>query len=260
MPIIKRAVDDHPEKDDAVLWRYMDLSQLLSIMEREQLRFCRADNLGDPYEGSLTVPRKEIRDDQVEALKEVSEEDGWTSINRNTEELIKEQAKKNKRQREWVFINCWHLNEKESAAMWKLYSKSDEAIAIKTTFQRLVSSLEENEEDISLSKVRYLDFEEDDMVRGESTIDFLYKRKSFKHESEVRALFWDLPESDQMNDQPSGQYIDVDLDKLIEEIRISPEAEEWFSDTVERVLTTPSQYGIDDNTVTQSDLSKDPLF
>lgn len=258
MPIVERAIDEHPEETDAVLWRYMDLSQLVSILERDQLWFARADKLSDPYEGSLTKPRREIRDKQVEALKEVSErEEGWTPIERDVDELIEEQVRKNRRQREWVFIHCWHQNEKESAAMWDLYTKSNDAIVIKTTFERLIRALMENEEEISLSKVRYLDFEEEDMVQGESTLDFLFKRKSFEHEQEVRALFWDLPELDEMDDQPPGQYVNVDVERLIDEIRIAPSAESWFFDTVKQMLQS---YGFSEEIITQSNLAEDPLF
>lgn len=156
----------------------MDLSQLLSILEREQLWFSRADKLGDQYEGSLTKPRREIRDERIKGLREFTQEqEDWTSIEKEEEQLIKEQVEKNKRQRKWVFINCWHHNEKESAGMWELYAKSDDAIAIKTSFRRLVGALSDNEQEISLSKVRYLDFKEDDMVQGEATLDFLTKEK-----------------------------------------------------------------------------------
>ena len=32
--------------------------------------------------------------------------------------------------REWTYINCWHANEYESAAMWDLYDKTNEAVAV----------------------------------------------------------------------------------------------------------------------------------
>lgn len=258
MPIIERPIDEHPEETDAALWRYMDLSQLVSILERGQLWFARADKLGDPYEGSLTQPRREIRDERIRGLKEFTEsEEGWTPLDRDIDELIEEQVEKNKRQREWVFINCWHQNEKESAAMWDLYAKSNDAIVIKTTFERLVNALSNNEEEISLSQVRYLDFEEEDMVQGESTLDFLFKRKSFEYEREVRALFWDLPGVDEMDNQPPGHYVEIEIETLIDEIRIAPSAETWFFDTVKQML---GSYGFSEEIITQSNLAEDPLF
>ena len=41
-----------------------------------------------------------------------------------------------------TFINCWHENSQESAAMWRLYSSFlPNAVAIKTTFDLLYKSL-----------------------------------------------------------------------------------------------------------------------
>ena len=32
--------------------------------------------------------------------------------------------------RKSYYVNCWHLNGYESAAMWQLYSRNDEGIAL----------------------------------------------------------------------------------------------------------------------------------
>ena len=39
--------------------------------------------------------------------------------------------------RDCTAVNCWHINEHESAAMWDLYLKSNEGIAIQSTYQKL---------------------------------------------------------------------------------------------------------------------------
>jgi hypothetical protein len=36
------------------LWRYMDLTKLLAMLESRQLWFPRADKFEDPYEGALS--------------------------------------------------------------------------------------------------------------------------------------------------------------------------------------------------------------
>ena len=40
-----------------------------------------------------------------------------------------------------MLINCWHESDHESAAMWKLYAKDDNGIAIKTDFDSLAKIL-----------------------------------------------------------------------------------------------------------------------
>ena len=39
-----------------------------------------------------------------------------------------------------TLVNCWHQNEFESEAMWRLYSENNKGIAIQTTLQRHHSS------------------------------------------------------------------------------------------------------------------------
>jgi len=43
-------------------------------------------------------------------------------------------------------INCWHMNDHESAAMWKLYLKSDEGIAIQSTYRKLKDAITDDDE------------------------------------------------------------------------------------------------------------------
>jgi hypothetical protein len=40
-----------PPKDNCTLWRYVDLTKLLSLLENRTLHFTRADEFDDPYEG-----------------------------------------------------------------------------------------------------------------------------------------------------------------------------------------------------------------
>ena len=46
--------DLNPPQDNAVLWRYMDFTKFVSLLDRRALYFSRADKLGDPFEGSLS--------------------------------------------------------------------------------------------------------------------------------------------------------------------------------------------------------------
>jgi len=111
-----------PKNENAAIWRYMDFTKFVSLLDRQQLFFSRTDKLGDPFEGSCPKrnlePRAELMGDTSERISEYSK---WI--------------------REFTAVNCWHMNKYESAAMWKLYLKSDEGIAIKSTFRRLRDSV-----------------------------------------------------------------------------------------------------------------------
>jgi len=103
------------------------------MLEKKSLFFCRANLFEDPFEGS--IPKGNIvHRDRIYGL--IPEEQRPNAIVQISE------ARKNFRS--CTFINCWHMNEHESAAMWRLYSKCDEAIAIYTKYNRLVNILPDN--------------------------------------------------------------------------------------------------------------------
>ena len=52
--------------------------------------------------------------------------------------------------RRFTLVNCWHENQDESDAMWKLYSGVEDGIAIKTDFQSLSKSLPGQSSSINL--------------------------------------------------------------------------------------------------------------
>ena len=43
-----------------------------------------------------------------------------------------------------VGVSCWHMSTCESAAMWSLYSKTNEGIAIRSTVGRLLEQVDRN--------------------------------------------------------------------------------------------------------------------
>lgn len=130
-----------------------------------------------------------------------------------------------------TFISCWHASKHESEAMWKLYSKdTTEGVVIRTSAGKLISSIKSSNH-IALHRVIY----DDNYVHepgDHSLARFLVKRQAFKHESEVRLVAKDY-ESGKMG-RP-GIHVELDLQKLISEIRLSPFAPQWVGEAVESV-------------------------
>jgi|HubBroStandDraft_1064217.scaffolds.fasta_scaffold165307_2 hypothetical protein len=59
-----------------------------------------------------------------------------------------------------ALISCWHENDRESVAMWRLYVSGREGVALKTTVGRLRRVLAENSETWrrpTIGRVRYED-------------------------------------------------------------------------------------------------------
>lgn len=221
---------------DSRLWRYMDFTKYVSMLSSSGLYFSRADQFEDPFEGAKGLITKKDKWDKhfLSFFKEAIENppEGYDST--LSEEEIKEEAlrllneldKGGKLQRKFVFINCWHENEYESEAMWKLYSSHmDNAIAIKTTFGSLYKSMGKDPS-ISIGRVKYIDYSRNYAGINDS---FWRKRKSFSHENEVRAIVHDHKCKKQ------GKIIKCDLDILIEKLYVSPTAPKWFIDLINDV-------------------------
>jgi hypothetical protein len=164
-------------------------------------------------------------------------------------------------QRRWMPVSCWHLNELESAAMWRLYLKSDEGVAIRSSFARLRDSVRDFAFPVFIGVVNYLDFATDRFREGISFAPLFHKRRSFDHERELRAMVWpfnppdELPIAEIVRD--GGLYVPVDIGTLIEGVCVAPPAPGWFTDLVASIT---EHYGLSRNLVAQSGLVGPPVF
>ena len=212
-----------PERS-AVLWRYMDFTRFVSLLDRAALHFSAPDHLGDPFEGSFS---------EVNHLLHplVHGDEGTPKVLARMQETFKALRSR-------VAINCWHQAEHESAAMWKLYSRENDGIAVRTTCGNLADSFR-CEEDIHIGEVSYVDYHTTPIPEG-ALSPFLCKRQEFSYEQEVRAasLWLDARshESPGRSFTERGVYYSVDLAVLIKEVRVAPYAPSWFFDLVQAVV------------------------
>lgn len=246
---------------NAKLWRFMDLSKFLSLIQTQSLFFARADTFKDPFEGAKgNIEKKEywnnwytgfffhaIKQAPIDDDKRLSDDEALKTAKR----LLQELNESNEQSRKTTYISCWHENEYESEAMWNLYTNNlDEGIAIQTTFQRLYEALDK-EPTIEMGRVNYIDYSKN--YAGLGLGAFFYKRKSFEHEREVRLVVTKY-KSDA--DLPLGIEMPVDIDKLIERISLSPTCKLWYRKVVEDILV---KYNIS-NKLQQSNLCAKPFY
>ena len=97
-------------EDNIIIWRYMNIEKFLSILENSELFFSRLDVLEDKYEGHLPKKNKDII---VNLSNEKSVIDYYLSLKKH------------------CHVNCWHMNDEESAGMWSSYAPGNSGIAIK---------------------------------------------------------------------------------------------------------------------------------
>jgi hypothetical protein len=222
-----------PTNKDIPIWRYMDLAKYLAMLQRRSLFFARATLLGDPFEGSSTkmmvaqreyVKKNRAHDPALAAYKDMPDE-AFEFGN-----LAKFMVPK-------YLVNCWHMNEGESAAMWKLYSSAHEAVGIRSTYRRLRQCLPPC---VFIGEVKYIDYETEGFSVAIALNFIMHKRRPLAHERELRAVFWDMdgtPEAQPYKAKigATGLPIGVDLSDLIEGVYVSPTAAAWFADVVSAV-------------------------
>jgi hypothetical protein len=210
-----------PESHAVPVWRFTNISKLLSLLTTKSIYFTRSDLLGDPHEGAYPV--------RLQANGEMSSESAQESLKRAR-----------KASRSTIFANCWHMNEQESMAMWRLYADR-EGVAIRSSYKRLRKVLDSlTEENVFLGAVEYIDYDACDnpLFSKNMLASFMHKRKSFLHERELRAVVW-KPEffstRDEKSDIPPGLVLPVQLDELIEGIYVAPESPDHFKGLVQTV-------------------------
>ena len=223
-----------PENPDTIIWKYLDLSKFLDLLMSRKLFMSRSDKFEDQYEGTFSEPTfEEIRKLSID----------------NPDFL-----KFYKTHRERVAISSWHINEYESFAMWQIFTQNSEGLAIQSTIGRLQESLHlENNYKQYIGEVNYIDYKKEYIPFDDMFFPFLFKRKSFQYEREVR-IITDVKENKiTLND---GLKISVDIDKLIENIYIHPKSENWYKNLVIQLV---KQLGFDFN-IEKSDLESDILI
>jgi hypothetical protein len=215
--------------ENAVLWRFMDFTKYVSLLDTRHLFFAHLSQMEDKFEGELTKLNAEFQREYLRT-EYPGDSDRQDRIFNQTNYI----------QRDTTCVSCWHMNSDESAAMWKLYLKSDEGVAIRTTFGDMRRAFWNTPDYLAAGVVKYIDFTKDDPGHRNSFELVCRKRRNFAHENEVRLIWWFLntikPPIDKLPTfEGTGQPIKVDLAALVQQVYVSPTSTDWFGKLVESV-------------------------
>ena len=129
-----------------------------------------------------------------------------------------------------MVISSWHINEYESFAMWQIFTQKSEGLAIQSTLGRLQKALIPETTYVQhIGEVNYIDYKKEYIPFDNAFFPFLFKRKSFQYEREIRIIS-DVTQHNLMID--NGLKIEIDLIQLIEKIYIHPKSENWYKNLV----------------------------
>jgi hypothetical protein len=234
------AFQQPPDKNISI-WRYMNLSNFVWMLQNEGLYFCRCDLLGDPYEGHYTQPVAASEADFVGTMLAIPE------FNRipDAEEIARDHFKVQlldlpKKLKSEFFVSCWHMNDEESQAMWKLYTSHNESICVRSTYQTLADALPA---ECMLGQVKYIDYRRDRFDTGNALNYIVHKRKSFEHEREARSVVWKRDGATLPFESvgAEGLVVPVNIGELVKEIFVSPGSKPMLREIVEKLAT---KYGL----------------
>ncbi len=219
--------------DDTVIWRYNTITEFMAMLAEEALFFCRLDQLHDQWEG---VYPKGMLDWWAKKLDDGFSFQGRPSSLKSflTDIVIPSH-----------FINSWYISEYESDAMWRLYGHKSEGIAIKSTIGKLKRVFQKGPEEIRIGKVEYFDYNQwtpPTTPKEHNALfpiePFFWKRLSFQHENELRALL----KQDCSQKNENGINVKVNLKELLDSVYLFPDSKDWFL-RLARILIDKFGYG-----------------
>ena len=105
--------------------------------------------------------------------------------------------------------------------MWRVYA--DRGFAVQTTFERIQIAFDLFRGEVGGAPVEYIDFSRETIPIGNVFTAVLKKDVPYRDEKEFRLLFWKLALANSaIGVGTNGVRVNVDLNKLIERIYVSP--------------------------------------
>src|SRR6184192_3189683 len=139
MPLEAYVGQLEPEKQDAVIWRYVNMKKFRDFMKTQELYFCRADLFADKNEGlppENYKPFPHLNPLDLRDRRQIDDSLG------NVAQF-----------REAFYVNCWHLFTDETSKMWKQYG--EDGLAICSRYRLLKTELNALKDRAFIGLVRY---------------------------------------------------------------------------------------------------------
>jgi hypothetical protein len=229
---------------DTPIWRYIDFAKLVDMLERRALHFSQLASLGDPFEGMPSDATLEQERESLEQFRQsvVASDERWS----NVDWPRVSPASDYQFFQLSTYVNCWHMNEYESMAMWRVYSR--DGIAIRSSFRMLTDCVRDVPHEIMARQVIYRDRRDQSQLElpGDTIGAAFRKGMSYEYEREIRAMILFTPgpprpmsREEVERVQPMGlNVVPVDLDVLIDAVYVAPGRPPWFRELVGRVMRT----------------------
>lgn len=249
----------------SILQRYMNLPKFMYLLQESALFLPKMSIFEDHLEGGLTA-KDYLATSNDAAIFDVAINGFWPASNETADARMRrlEQAEFALKElhlrtfetpfgpyncedvekifslcREWLYVSCWHKSTYECSAMWSLYGADKNSVCIFTTEEKLRSQIQTGSDAnvVMLQEVKYLDHQSACM--GNNYLSpFVSKALPFSFEKELRIISYN-PKTDLNTagrNSASGERLQIkSLSQLIDKIVVSPKADAWFFESVQRL-------------------------
>lgn len=219
----------------------MRVSRFEEMIAARQIHFASANQFDDRFEGAVAVQPQDFPIDPRYSDMDPGEK-AFAELKRLTK------------------LSCWHIEDHESVAMWKLYSEKGKGVAVTSTPRRLVNALapfklkpEYGAEDLWGGNVIYRNLLEERLNAG--MLDrFFYKHNAYAWEKEFRlAISVRTAEEYGVTVPDDGIFVETAISDLIEEIYIGPDI---VTEELQRITAICNDHGLADRIRISSLLGK----
>ncbi len=228
-------------KPSDYLWRYFDIHKFLNLLQTNTIRFTRMDQFEDPQEGiplSAFVAHAEKLNLNLIESKTIGELILDAKQFKKIPALLQKKLNAINAIQKTSFLTCWFAEQRESVAMWNLYSNAD-GVAVKIRFSKLSKQLK-IEKDANISayyagRMVYQDFSTLYKKTADSKVGKVALRKdtSFTHESEFRFV---VRTKDHHQDSAGINSLPLDLTRVGMKVICHPRMAAWKKKNVQNLL------------------------
>ena len=182
----------------------------------------------------------------------------------NSQEMQSQLRNLLKNIRKVSFTNCWHLNTNENIEMWKNYCGLENGVVVKTKVENLVESIFIH--DLGPMHFRPVTYAQEtiqniDLRFPMELINYKSSQYRFENEFRVTLLYTKIDkeledieefEEVEINAPENEVKLKVDLNKLIQEVIISPFANEEFRERINALCNSSQKFAVTDSKLSRN--------
>ena len=204
------------------IWKYLSFENFLKLVEKKELFFPSCDVDKGYYEGYFSPLDRQY-------LIDAFSQDNFSEPEKSVDDVIK----KFNEYKKWTYIDCWHINEDENFAMWRIFGKDQYGICLNTTKVKLESVYSDfiDEYGLNLYRIKYFKKDEECISFFNTKYAYLRKPYFFVDEKELRGIIQFSEQHSRWQKEKFPRNVSIpikDFNTFIDKIIISPNASEEF--------------------------------